>query len=51
MKVLISKGKDGKQIVKYKAADGLIFDRKEHCIFYEKKHMWRCKNGTSSNSV
>lgn len=37
MKILISKDKNRKQVVKYKAADGLIFDRKEHCIFYEKK--------------
>ncbi len=44
MKVLISKDKKGKQVVRYKAADGLIFDRKEHCTFYEAKHMWRCKS-------
>lgn len=39
MKILITKS--GKY--KYKAADGLVFDRKDHCEFYEKKHMWRTK--------
>ena len=43
MKIIISKDKNGKQIVKYKAADGLIFERKNHCKFYEDKHMWKVK--------
>ena len=43
MKVIIAKDKNGKQINKYKAADGLIFDRKDHCEFYEAKHMWKVK--------
>lgn len=43
MKMIISKDKNGKQIVKYKAADGLIFDHKDHCEFYEAKHMWKVK--------
>ena len=41
MRVIITK-KTKK--VKYKAADGLIFDNKEHCLFYERKYMWRAKN-------
>ena len=40
MKIIISKNKKAK----YKSADGLIFDKKEHCLFYESKYMWRVKN-------
>lgn len=43
MKVVITKS--GKP--KYKAADGLIFEKKEHCLFYEKKHMWKVKSQNS----
>lgn len=43
MKVIIAKDKNGKQINKYKAADGLVFNRKDHCEFYEEKHMWKVK--------
>ena len=40
MKVIISYDKKtGKQTNKYKSADGLVFDVKEHCIFYENKWM------------
>jgi hypothetical protein len=43
MKVILQKTKKGKIVCKYKAADGLIFEKKEHCIFYESKYMWRKK--------
>ncbi len=39
MKIIITKDKNGKQVNKYQAADGLIFSVKEHCIFYENKWM------------
>lgn len=35
MKLLICK--NGK--TKYKAEDGLAFEKKEHCEFYERKYM------------
>lgn len=37
MKILLYKS--GK--VKYMSKDGLVFSKKEHCIFYEQKHMWK----------
>ena len=51
MKIIISKDKNGKQIIKYKAADGLIFDRKNHCEFYENKYMWRVKKDDKNAKI
>ena len=51
MKIIISKDKNGKQIVKYKSADGLIFDRKNHCEFYEDKHMWKVKKESDNEKI
>lgn len=48
MKIIIFKDKKGKQVVKYKAADGLVFERKEHCVFYERKYMWKVKKPTNA---
>ena len=39
MKIIICNNKK----IKYKADDGLIFENKDHCLFYEKKHMWKVK--------
>lgn len=39
MTIVISKDQNGKQVCKYKAANGLIFNYKDHCIMYENKYM------------
>lgn len=51
MKIIITKDKNGKQINKYKAADGLVFERKDHCEFYERTYMWKVKKEDKNAKV